>query len=69
MTNKDIIEMYQDGLSIRCIARKYYVFKTFSDSRYHTIDYKYGSNKKYTIADAIIYVQDLIIKYYNGYFD
>lgn len=69
MSNKDIIKMYQEGLSIRFIARKYYQYNIFNDTRYHTIEYKYSSNKKYTFADAIIYVQDLIIKYYNGYFD
>ena len=37
--------------------------------KYHSVDYNFRGKSKYEYSDALIYVQDLIIKYLTGYFE
>lgn len=72
MDNKDIIELYKKGASIKHISHKYYVFKNSVYSReqaYHVLG-GYNVNKYgYYYKDAVIHVQKTIINYLSGYYD
>lgn len=70
MTNKDIIEMYEKGISIKSISKKYqsYTNKNY-ELFYHSLNSLYNPYKTITYDQSVIYVQDLIIKYLSGYFE
>lgn len=72
MTNEEIIELYEKGVSINVIAKKYYNYKNSTycrDQFYHTLVSFSKERYYYHYYKALSYVQDIIIKYINGYFE